>query len=197
MDVDCGRFMNGTTKFVNPLYGVCYSFNFVGTDEAKEARTLSLPGPFYGLTMEVDVGGDYYLREGQTEESGVALIIHDPEKIPLVSTEAIDILPNTETSIRLQEILIHRQPAPFESNCTSTWNATSLAGKVKVRLVKTCPYSVQSRGKNAENTQKIINEIERAAVNLISETVLAEVRLRSVYQLNYVRTRTSMRVIGR
>ena len=78
------------------------------------------------------MGGDYYLREGQTEEAGVALIIHDPEKLPLASTEAIDILPNTETSIRLQEVQIIRQPAPYKSNCSASWNRSSMVDFVSV-----------------------------------------------------------------
>ena len=55
--------MEGSTQFLNPMYGVCYSFNYVGHEEqTKKGRQVSLPGPFYGLTMELNIEAEQYLR---------------------------------------------------------------------------------------------------------------------------------------
>ena len=55
--------MEGSTQFVNPMYGTCYSFNYIGhEDKTKKGRQASLPGQFYGLTLELDIEAEHYLR---------------------------------------------------------------------------------------------------------------------------------------
>ena len=55
--------MEGSVQFDNPMYGVCYSFNYIGhRDEARKGRQVSLPGQFYGLTMELNIESEHYLR---------------------------------------------------------------------------------------------------------------------------------------
>ena len=45
------------------MHGACYSFNYIGhSDGTREPREVSLPGQFYGLTIELDIEADYYLR---------------------------------------------------------------------------------------------------------------------------------------
>ena len=62
--------MAGAKKVRNPLYGVCYSFNYIGhIDETKKARQVSLPGQFYGLTMELDIEAQHYLRDHPQNDS--------------------------------------------------------------------------------------------------------------------------------
>jgi hypothetical protein len=44
------------------MYGVCYSFNFIGHNSTQKPRYLALPGQFYGLELELNTEGEYYLR---------------------------------------------------------------------------------------------------------------------------------------
>ena len=74
------------------------------------------------------------LRRGQSENAGVAVIVHDPRNLPIVTTEAIHVRPNTEASISLDLTSITRAAHPYTTNCTSSWNRTSLRD-----LISVCP----------------------------------------------------------
>ena len=74
--------MAGSVKVFNPLYGVCYSFNYLGHNgDKKTARQVSLPGQFYGLTMELDIEAQHYLRDHPNNDLGLDkknVAINDP-----------------------------------------------------------------------------------------------------------------------
>ena len=72
------------------------------------------------------------LRRGQSEDAGVAIVVHDPRNLPLVTTEAINVRPNTEASIGLDLTNITRAQPPYTTNCTQSWDRTSLRDLVKV-----------------------------------------------------------------
>ena len=66
--------------------------------------------------------------------------MHDPQNLPIVTTEAINVRPNTEASIGLDLTSIVRAPDPYTTNCTSSWDSTSLRDFVKVCLwIPICP----------------------------------------------------------
>ena len=62
-------------------------------------------------------------------------MVHDPRNLPLVTTEAINVRPNTEASIGLDLTNITRAQPPYTTNCTQSWDRTSLRDFVKVRIV--------------------------------------------------------------
>ena len=80
------------------------------------------------------------LRRGQSENAGVAVIVHDTRNLPIVTTEAINVRPNTEASISLDLTNITRVAHPYTTNCTSTWDRTSLRDFVTVcfGILKKC-----------------------------------------------------------
>ena len=59
-------------------------------------------------------------------------MVHDPRNLPLVTTEAINVRPNTEASIGLDMTNITRAQHPHTTNCTQSWDRTSLRDFVKV-----------------------------------------------------------------
>jgi hypothetical protein len=48
-------------------------------------------GPFYGLSLELDVESLYYLRRGLTEHTGIIGIVHDPKKVPVISVPTFQV----------------------------------------------------------------------------------------------------------
>ena len=131
-DEHCQRLMKGIQKFFSPKHGTCYSFNFAGPEVVSgtewhhfRPRNTSFNGPFYGLRLEINLGSNFYLRNGLTQNEGLAVVIHSPRMVPLVSNSAINVKPNTATSIELGFKSVHRQANPYPSNCSDTWKLSS------------------------------------------------------------------------
>ena len=118
--------LNGTYANFSPLYGMCYSFNFRGIHSSKPPRQTAFNGPFYGLALEIDIEGGYYLRNGLSESEGVAVTIHYPKDIPVTSSSPYNIKPNTLSSIAIMGKEIHRQGPGYNTNCSSSWERSNV-----------------------------------------------------------------------
>ncbi|TRY69119.1 hypothetical protein TCAL_04115, partial [Tigriopus californicus] len=120
----CKELLNGTVQVYHPEFGVCYSFN--GLSSTNPGTVTPFSGPFYGFSVEINIEQSYYMRRAATQTEGIIVAIHPPEKDPLLVTNAINVLPNTLTRIAITEVKEYRQPEPYSSNCTQTWNRTSM-----------------------------------------------------------------------
>ena len=55
--------------------------------------------------MTLNLETQAYMKNGQTQQAGARLVIHDPESIPLVDEHGIDLSPNALTKVAIQEVL--------------------------------------------------------------------------------------------
>ena len=69
---------------------------------------LILLGDQHGLSLELDLETKYNLRNGISKREGVKVVIHEPTKVPLVSSDGIVVVPNTETHVSMEKIHIER-----------------------------------------------------------------------------------------
>ena len=128
-DKDCTALMKGESRFFSPTFGMCYSFNYRGPRDLEKCKGINcdnprwthFSGPLYGLSLEIDMEGLSYLRNGQTEHEGIVIVLHDPRTIPLISSAAFNVLPNSATSYSINFINITRTAAPYTTNCSSSW----------------------------------------------------------------------------
>ncbi|XP_059096686.1 acid-sensing ion channel 4-A-like [Tigriopus californicus] len=120
----CKELLNGTVKVYHPHFGYCYTFNGMSTNNHGTITPFS--GPFYGFSVEINIEQLYYMRRAATQTEGIIVSIHHPKKDPLLVTNAMNILTNTLTRLAITEARSIRQPYPYTSNCTNTWNRTSM-----------------------------------------------------------------------
>ncbi len=48
---------DNVTNLFSPQTGICYSFNFVGSDEDKDITEAYFTGAAYGFALEIDIEG--------------------------------------------------------------------------------------------------------------------------------------------
>ena len=58
--------------------------------------------------------------------------MHDPHMLPIVTSEAINVTPNTEANISLDMTYIAREEHPYKTNCTRSWSRSSLKNFINV-----------------------------------------------------------------
>ncbi|XP_059092237.1 acid-sensing ion channel 2-like [Tigriopus californicus] len=122
--IHCQLLLNGTGKIYHPTYGYCYTFN--SNIEGRSKAETAFAGPYYGFSVEVDIERSYYMRVSATQNEGIAVAIHPPDKDPLLATSAINVLTNTLTSIALKQMVTTLQAEPYTSNCSTSWNRSSM-----------------------------------------------------------------------
>ena len=118
----CKDLVSGSTKFISPYMGVCYTFNYVPFLNGSRPLQACLIGESYGLELELDIRADNILVRGITPAIGVKVILHSTDHFPLTNTQGITLSPGTHTQIALESIFIQRQKPPYVSKCQSEWN---------------------------------------------------------------------------
>lgn len=131
----CNDMISGSTKFISPYLGVCYTFNYVPFLNGSDAVQACLTGESYGLELELDIRADNILVRGITPAIGAKVILHPPDHVPLTNSQGITLSPGTHTQIALESILIKRQKPPYVSKCQSEWKESTYLHD------KSIPYS--------------------------------------------------------
>ncbi|XP_070542974.1 amiloride-sensitive sodium channel subunit beta-like isoform X2 [Ptychodera flava] len=103
------------TKFSSSRYGNCFTFNH-GQNDFEIAYT-NYAGPFYGLTLQLNIEQDDYLEE-YSETAGVRVLIHAQDVAPMPEDDGFDVNPGVLTSIGIRRTEITRLGDPY-SNCVS------------------------------------------------------------------------------
>ena len=60
------------------MYGNCYTFNSLKQTKRQKGRTSLLAGQKQGLSLILDIGQPFYMKNGLTTSAGVRVTIHDP-----------------------------------------------------------------------------------------------------------------------
>jgi hypothetical protein len=110
-----------------PSYGNCFTFNAAdnSADLFAGERISSMTGPFFGLSVILNLEQRWYMNGGESKQAGARLTVHDSAVRPLVDEFGYDVMPNTLTEAAIQQLYLERQPAPYTSNCTNDWSHTN------------------------------------------------------------------------
>ena len=103
------------TYFYNPLYGNCYKFNY----DASNPNTISLPGLFYGLTLELFLGNPQIETHNHFHD-GVLLSIINQTGEPFSQGDTVKAAGGAETDFIVNRNFITKLPAPWGSCLSST-----------------------------------------------------------------------------
>ena len=127
VDVGCYNFQNGSIRLINPLFGVCYSFNYhppkkFDSHIPYDPKITSFSGQHFGLELEIDVESNFGLRRDLASATGIRFLLHAPRSYPMITSQGMDLKTNTLTKVSLELNQIQRRPSPYESNCTNTWS---------------------------------------------------------------------------
>ena len=76
-------------------------------------------------------------------KEGIRVALHNANQMPLISEQGYDLRPGTKTNLALEVTETHRQPHPYESNCTSDWIQTEFGDDETVRASGTAYTTVQ------------------------------------------------------
>ncbi|XP_028411254.1 amiloride-sensitive sodium channel subunit alpha-like isoform X2 [Dendronephthya gigantea] len=137
----------------NWKYGNCFTFN-PGAKKSGGPLTVfrtSKPGPYYGLTLEMNIEQQEYVNE-LTDEAGAIVIIHRAKQIPFPYDEGITVPPGFSSSIAIRKETIIRADPFKNGSCNpsthlSTDNIYSsyLNGSASLYSVKACMQSCLAR----------------------------------------------------
>ena len=107
-------------------YGNCYTFNSGYNKKLQVLRNGTQSGSYYGkhkcislycyrlyylsyiskgLTVELFLDQSNYMLTKLSQKVGARLVVHDPDKKPLVDQYGIDLHPNTVSSISIQQVI--------------------------------------------------------------------------------------------
>ena len=56
-----------------------------------------------------------------TEHDGMAVVLREPTRIPVIASSSISLRPNTDTRIAMKEEHLYRVSHPHTTNCSSSW----------------------------------------------------------------------------
>ncbi|XP_071953220.1 epithelial sodium channel subunit alpha-like [Antedon mediterranea] len=107
------------SRFLNPIYGNCYTLNPLNTSFAGgEYKSSSFPGPSYvslfaGLTMTLFIELAQYLP--QISSSGLRLHIHSQNTMPFPEDEGLYIPPGYRTSVSIRKMITSRIGRPYNT----------------------------------------------------------------------------------
>ena len=85
-------------------YGNCLSFNYAANTELDPLageRYSSKTGPFFGLSMVLNLEQRYYIGGGITQAAGARFVITENNR-PLIDENGHDLMPNTLTEVAMQ-----------------------------------------------------------------------------------------------
>jgi len=108
-------------------YGACYTFNseLNPDDEHLDSRISSMTGPFFGLSLVLNLQQKAYLKGGITKQAGGRITIHDKSLRPMVDEFGNDLMPNALTEAAISEVFIERLPPPYAGDCVKDWEKTN------------------------------------------------------------------------
>ena len=132
-------------RFTNDMsYGNCYTFNTEENDDDPfaGARKSSMTGPFFGLSLVLNLEQRYYVGNGITHAAGARIGVHNVTGQPLMSERGYDLMPNTQTNLAIQEVNITRLQSPYPSSCMSDFSETNYTEYVTNVKNMTWPYSL-------------------------------------------------------
>ena len=132
-------------RFTNDMsYGNCFTFNTEENDDDPFAgvRKSSMTGPFFGLSLILNLEQRYYVGNGITQAAGARIGVHNVTGQPLMSERGYDLMPNTQTNLAIQEVNITRLPSPYPSSCMSDFSETNYTDYVTNMKNVTWPYSL-------------------------------------------------------
>ena len=103
---DCNNATNFKI-FLSPNFGNCFMFNSIMNEDDPYAghRVTSMSGPAFGLTVSLFLNQKPYLINGQTQSAGARVVIHDPNSLPMVDEHGLDLYPNTQSRLSVQEVM--------------------------------------------------------------------------------------------
>lgn len=109
----------------SPTYGSCYSINSNLSGLAEFLWQSSLPGPNLGLTIELNLDQQQYMRNGLTKSAGARVTFHNSSFRPLVDEFGHDIQPSTSTNFALEAGIFTRMESPYDTDCFPSWSQTN------------------------------------------------------------------------
>ncbi len=134
------------TLFSHPTYGNCYTFNLKSESNISTVyKKVSVPGPDYGLSMNLFLGKPDKESEYEPYGDGLFVVVHNQGFSPLLNGDRILASAGLETDIKVNRNFVTKLDAPY-SKClkdttrTSTFTSTYFDYIVKVLGVK---YSQQ------------------------------------------------------
>jgi len=89
---------------LNPVYGNCYNFYLVDPNIGQS----SMSGASYGLSLDLNIEPDDYLKGGQTAAVGARVSVQERNAYPLVDEYGMDLGPGQLTSVSIQLVNITR-----------------------------------------------------------------------------------------
>ena len=123
------------------MHGACFTFNYFpqGHNNSFPVQEVEGPGNLVGLEVTLNLGTEDNPMKGIQEQDGIRVILHHPEQMPLTGSQGYWVRPNTLTQLAVKEHTTHRQPAPYPSNCTESWEDDP----VFAHHLSQYPYSIQ------------------------------------------------------
>ncbi len=112
-----------------PSYGNCFTFNHVSNkdDERAGKRRSTLPGPFAGLKLVLDLEIEQYIKGSLTESSGALAVLQHPEDVVSINENGFSLMPNTQTSVSMTTEEVTRLRHPYPSGCLQSWSESIYA----------------------------------------------------------------------
>jgi hypothetical protein len=123
-----------------PNYGTCFTFNSINNNRDTFAgnRISSMTGPFFGLSLVLNIDQDAYMDI--SKQAGARVTVHPYNQMPLVDEFGFDVNANTLTQAAIEQALVERQPEPYTSRCSHDWSKSNYSDYVGPAHVN---YSLQ------------------------------------------------------
>ena len=98
----CSNFM----LISSPGFGNCYTFNSRSNelDALGGYRVSSMTGPYFGLSIVLNIEQGQYQTDGETKQAGARISIHDSDNRAIMDEDGYDLMPNTLSSLAVQEV---------------------------------------------------------------------------------------------
>lgn len=123
----CG--LNDFYYFHDYDYGSCYKFNgglvnkagYLNESEKIEIKKVNKAGPKNGLRLELFTGNTK-LQQQYSYKNGIRAVVHNQSRIPIISSEGIDVPTGLVTNIAISRTFIKHLPAPYSTKCLDSKN---------------------------------------------------------------------------
>ncbi len=120
-------------------YGNCWTFNyFYNQDDVNRGRNSSMTGPFFGLSMVLNLEQKFYIGDSITKQAGARFSVQNPRITPLMDEMGNDLMPNSLTQAAMQEVIFEREKSPYPSDCYDSWTQTNYSDYIMDQW----PYSL-------------------------------------------------------
>ena len=105
---------NDFKYFFHPIYGNCFTFN----SEEIGVRRVTIPGPDYGLVLEIFLGNPKTHRKYENN-AGLILAVHNQTNLPYLNNDRIFVATGSETDVHITRNFISKLSKQYrsESNC--------------------------------------------------------------------------------